>query len=364
MRKRLAAGVVFLLVGLAVPQAGESPSLQHALTTPPLEAYLESVRRQAGIPGLSAGLVQDGVLIWERGFGFQNVEARIPATPDTPYLVADLSQLFSSVLLLQCVEGRRLSLDDPAHLFGMAPPDSPATLRHFITHTVGDGLAPGSTFEYSPERYSQLTLAIEACVPQPYRKTLSHRLLERLAMRDSVPGRDLATPSEALQLLYDPADLERYAAVVERLATPYRLERRNRVARTELPSPPEGVNAAIGLISTVRDLARFVAALDTPLLLLEQETLDAMWSGGRTSLDATAAPTSLGWFVQTFAGQRVAWHFGQVPNAYSSLIIRLPDRKLTLILLANSDGLTAPYQLHHGDVTRSVFANVFLRLFS
>ena len=70
----------------------------------------------------------------------------------------------------------------------------------------------------------------------------------------------------------------------------------------------------------------------------------------------------LGWFVQYFRGERVVWHFGYVPNAYSSLILKLPDRKLTFILLANSDGLSAPFQLQAGDVTRSVFAALFLRL--
>jgi hypothetical protein len=35
---------------------------------------------------------------------------------------------------------------------------------------------------------------------------------------------------------------------------------------------------------------------------------------------------------------------------------------MTVILLANSDGLSAPFQLHLGDVTRSIYANLFLRL--
>jgi hypothetical protein len=75
-------------------------------------------------------------------------------------------------------------------------------------------------------------------------------------------------------------------------------------------------------------------------------------------------PTGLGWFVQTYRSQQVVWHFGHVPNAYSSLIIKLPAKRLTLILLANSDGLVAPYQLPLGDVTRSIFGNLFLRLFT
>ena len=62
-------------------------------------------------------------------------------------------------------------------------------------------------------------------------------------------------------------------------------------------------------------------------------------------------PVGLGWFVQPVEGQRVVWHFGVVPDAYSSLIVKIPDRDVTLILLANSDGLVAPYQLPLGDVT-------------
>jgi hypothetical protein len=70
----------------------------------------------------------------------------------------------------------------------------------------------------------------------------------------------------------------------------------------------------------------------------------------------------LGWFVQYYKGERVVWHFGNVPNAYSSLIVKLPTRKMTFILLANSDGLTAPYDLAQGDVTKSLFAALFLKL--
>ena len=73
-------------------------------------------------------------------------------------------------------------------------------------------------------------------------------------------------------------------------------------------------------------------------------------------------PTGLGWFVQTYRNERVVWRFGTVAGAYSSLVIKVPSRNVTLILLANSDGLVAPYDLAQGDLTRSVFANLFLRL--
>ena len=70
------------------------------LTSSPFESYLESLRVQTGIPGMSAALVQDGQIVWERGFGFQNQEARVRATPDTPYPIADMSQTIAAALLL------------------------------------------------------------------------------------------------------------------------------------------------------------------------------------------------------------------------------------------------------------------------
>jgi hypothetical protein len=66
--------------------------------------------------------------------------------------------------------------------------------------------------------------------------------------------------------------------------------------------------------------------------------------------------------VQSHRGERVVWHFGLIGNAYSSLVVKLPDRKLTFILLANSDGLSAPFELPSGNVTRSLFATLFLKL--
>ena len=297
-------------------------------------------------------------VVWERGFGFQNQEARIRATPDTPYVVGDLSQTIAAALLLQCVETRRLSLDEPVRRYGANVSDAGVTMRQLLSHT--SSVNANGAFRYDPERFAALTEVMTACAPQPYRKSVSHRILEHLAMRDSVPGRDLQNPNVVPEGLYDPAHLERYAKVLERLAIPYKVDKKGRATRTELPV--EGINAAVGLVSTARDLARFDAALDSTLLL--DETRAMAWTNAAgAGLSSSTAPTGLGWFVQTYRGERVVWHFGLIPNAYSSLIIKLPSRHMTVILLANSDGLNAPFNLQTGDVTRSVFANLILRLF-
>jgi len=359
LRTRLGAvAVALLLASAATPGQQQIPALSPAGFFPPLEAYLESLRQQAGIPGMSAAVVQNGEIVWERGFGFQNVASRVRATPDTPYLVGDLSETLASVLLLQCVEERRLDLDEPIRRYGVDSPDSGLTLRQILSHTSGE--AGSEVFTYSVERFAQLTPVMESCVPQPYRKSVEHRLLKRLAMKDSVPGTDLQDPELVLpEGLFDPADLDRYRRVLDRIAVPYKVDGHGRPERTELPLGP--MTTSGGLVTTVRDLARFDAAVDS-FLLLHDDTLALAWSPVTPRGGGPLLPTGLGWFVQTYRNERVVWHFGLVANAYSSLIVKLPARHFTFILLANSDGLSTPFQLSSGDVTRSIFATLFLRL--
>jgi CubicO group peptidase (beta-lactamase class C family) len=354
-RTLVALLAAILLVTTVVP-SGQQPSiLTPTGTIPVLERYLEALRQQSGIPGMSAAVVKDGVVVWEKGYGFQNVTSRLRATPDTPYQVGDISGTLAAVLLLQCVEQRRMDLDDPFERFGVTAPAPDATLRQVLSHAPPEG----GKFEYNPERFAQLTPVMEWCAPQPYRKSVAHRILNRLVMRDSVPGSDLQDPDlELPEGLFDPEDLDRYRRVLARVAVPYKVDSRGRAERTELV--PSGITAAGGLISTVRDLARLDAALDS-FEMLQPETIGAAWRP-TAEPDGTPSPMGLGWFVQFYRGQRVVWHFGNVPNAYSSLVLKLPERNLTFILLANSDGLSAPFQLQSGDVTRSLFATLFLRL--
>ena len=230
-------------------------------------------------------------------------------------------------------------------------------MRGLLSHAPAAGV--GQPFTYSPDRYDHLTALMERCAPQPYRKSVAHRVLNRLAMRDSVPGTDLADPALVLpEGLFEADEILRYRTVLQRMALPYKVTGRTRADRSEIPLVP--MSAAGGLVSTVRDLARLDKDLDLAVLL-QAETLAAAWT---PVPDRAGQPTpmGLGWFVQFYRGERVVWHFGQVPNAYSSLVLKLPAKGITFILLANSDGLSNPFQLHTGDVTRSLFATLFLKL--
>lgn len=338
---------------VATPGSGQGQGLLYSL----FERYLDSLRQQTGIPGLSAVIVRDGQIGWERGFGQQDAERNVAATPDTPYPIGGLTQIVSTVLLGACTEQGVLNIDEPVVRWAPDFPAPSATVRHVLAHASAG--APAGQFQYDEARFAALTTVAQSCTREHFRKAMAEDVLNRLGMADSVPGQDLASEQSPARELFERSRLDRYAAVLDRMALPYRVDRSGRATRNDQPA--NGLTAADGLVSTVRDLARFDRALDDGVLLLPQ-TLSVAWSPA--NFTGVPLPTGLGWFVQDYQGEKLIWHFSHIPDAYSALILKMPSRRLTLIMLANSDGLSTGANLEQGDVTSSPFVKIFLRLFA
>lgn len=361
---RIAASLVALSVAIGVSLCASSVNARAAQPAQaPLSAqlalferYLDALRQRAKIPGLSGAIVHRQQIIWEAGLGYQDVERRIAARPDTPYRIASLTKTFTSTLLMGCLDRRTVDLDAPISSYSSAIPEAAATVRHLLSHTSQS--PPGTTFTYDGNRFAALTAVVDDCAGQPFRQALATQILDRLAMRDSVPGQDLEIPTPAVAALFDAATLARYAAVIARLAKPYALDRRGRVVPAEYP--PRGISASAGLISTVRDLASYDAAIDRRILVSAESQQLAWTPYGNPS--GTKLPHALGWFSQPYGNTRLVWHYGYW-NQFSALYLKIPDRELTLILLANSGELSAPFPLGKGDVTKSSFARTFLQMF-
>ncbi len=127
-------------------------------------------------------------------------------------------------------------------------------------------------------------------------------------------------------------------------------------------SYPVKLSSSAGMISTVIDLAKFDVAMDQNLIV--SEATKVLMFTPNISNSGKPLPYGLGWFVQNHKGKKLVWHYGWAPKAYSSLILKVPEEEVTLILLANSDGASAPFRLGAGDVLRSPFAVAFLNLFT
>ncbi|HSE37860.1 MAG TPA: serine hydrolase domain-containing protein, partial [Blastocatellia bacterium] len=78
-----------------------------------LEQRLDSIRQQLKIPGMSCAIVKDQKVVWAKGFGYADVENKIPATEHTSYHLASLTKTFASTILMQLVQEGKVKLDDP-----------------------------------------------------------------------------------------------------------------------------------------------------------------------------------------------------------------------------------------------------------
>ena len=232
---RLSLPVLTLAVLLLVraPLQAQNPVLDR------FGDFVDALRVQARIPGLAASIVGPDDVLWEQAFGRQDIERSLATRTDTPFHLDGLTQVFTATLVLRCVEEGRLSLDDRIGQFKPDSPEANATIRQILTHT--SGVSDGLVFAYRPERLEPLARAIRACTDDSFRETLAN-LLDRLAMIDSVPGPDIVHPELLTEGIPSPSAVERYRGVLERLATPYTVDRNGRAS----PSQYSGDNADAG----------------------------------------------------------------------------------------------------------------------
>ncbi|HEX8692110.1 MAG TPA: serine hydrolase domain-containing protein [Longimicrobium sp.] len=332
----------------------------------PLAAFaaeLDSLRRAHRIPGLSVAVVRDGRVVLARGFGWADVEARVPATEDTPYDIASVTKPVSAVVALRLAERGALDLDRPLTSYGgwtgfcadvrregprvffsdFRCDTEPLTLRHLLSMTANG--AAGERFFYNPVAYSWASRPMMEATGRPFSELVAEEVFAPAGMARS------ARVHRGLPLRAD---------LAAALAKPYHADSADAFVRSPGP-PPQGDGAAGGVVSTVLDLARFDLALDEGRLLSDASKA-AMWRPGR-SRSGAALPYGIGWFVQEVDGRRVVWHSGWWERAYSALYLKLPDERLTLILLANGEGLWWGNPLDAAEVERSPFAAAFLRRF-
>lgn len=326
-------------------------------------AELETLRIDAGIPGLSVAVLEDQQLLLAAGLGFADLAGGVPATADTPYDIASVTKPLSAVLAMRLVEHGELDLDRPIAeysdwadfcagfsrqptIFARELRCEPAThtLRHMLSHTVGG--TPGTRFSYNPIVYSWASRPIMAATGTPFSTLFAREILDPTGMEDSARRhRDLPLPD----------------TLAARLAIPHRLNEAGAIERSP-PRSAQGDGAAGGIISTVLDLARFDAAFDHGELLSTASRAE-MTTPTRAN-DGSPRPYGLGFYVQDFEGQRLLWHSGWWEEAYSALYLKVPERNLTLILLANSEGIWWGNPLDEARVEDSPFARAFLRTFA
>jgi CubicO group peptidase (beta-lactamase class C family) len=307
-------------------------------------------------------ILRDTMVLAARGLGLADIEQAVPVTPETPFNIASVAKPIAAVVALRLVERGLLDLDRPMQSFrgfrefcadvrgaggiffaDYACEDPALTLRHVLSMTANG--RPGTRFYYNPPSYSWASRPMAEVAEATFSDLTASLVFAPAGMtRSARLHRRLPLPP----------------ALAAALARPYHLDSLGRIGPSPAPAL-QGDGAAGGVIASAMDLARFDIALAQGRLL-SPASLRAMWTPGRTPA-GQLLPYGLGWFVAAPQGETLVWHTGLWEGAYSALYLKVPARHLTLILLANSDGLRWEARLDEATVERSPFAQAFLAAF-
>ncbi len=309
------------------------------------ERDLGHICEQLQIPGAVAGIVSNGQLVWSHVYdqAFQGRVADRPyASLESLFPIASVSKTMAAAIVMQLVNEGHLRLDDPITKYHpeLQLPNT-VTLERLLSHTSED--VPGEEFLYSGARYGLLTGAIERVTQKPYAQVLEERIFQPLEMHETLAGRDTDQGPIA-------------DALRARIAPPFEFDPQTRTAiPAEAPAPR--VTTATGVITTLGDLAKYAEALDGDRLVSARDK-QLMFTPAHSTRGETL-PYGLGWFVEDYLGEHLVWHYGLV-SGYSSLLVRVPERGLTLIVLADSGAMSDEPRLFDGDLARSPAALAFL----
>ncbi|MBC7894944.1 MAG: beta-lactamase family protein [Cytophagaceae bacterium] len=301
---------------------------------------LNRLRVSGHIESISALIAKDQSVTWSASLGAATV------TDTTVFHLASLTKPFASTVILQLVDEGKVSLDDPVSNYGIVLTSSGTVrVRHLMSHT-SEGV-PGSRYAYNGDRFSLLDSVIRRAAGKPFAAAVQERIIVPLGLTHTA-----ATPQSAA-FAESGLDKSKYLANV---APGYTWTNGAFVPTAYQTS----FSTAAGLTASARDYAAFSMALDRGAFLTPATKMLA-WTPA-TSPSGQVFPYGLGWFVTDYKGVRIIWHYGYW-TASSTLILKVPSQNLTFVLLANTDGLSAPYPLASGRLDASPWARAFLETF-
>ena len=333
-----------------------------------LAQYLERARREFNVPGLAVGIVKNGQIIFERGFGERNLQDHRPVSARTLFCIASNAKSVTATALEILADEGKLHLEDRVvdHLpwFRMGDPyvTHEMRIRDLLAHRSGLGshagdllfvtpstyttrevverlrdvpLASGfrATFAYENLMYAVAALVIEQASGESYADFIRGHIFTPVGMSDSH---------------IDATELE----PTDDVATPYALREGKLTALP--PLVWKNNPGAAGIYSTVHDMTRWAEAQLAASVtgaqhpLLSPASQQRMWSI-ITPIDIDPAPIpelqavqpnflgyAEGWYVCDYGGQRLVWHTGEFPGMFSQVTL-VPALGLGIVVLVNQE---------------------------
>ncbi|MGB9650442.1 MAG: serine hydrolase domain-containing protein [Candidatus Cybelea sp.] len=346
------SGAVFATVLLAGVLTQTPPLIARGQTAPtlPPASSAEIDRLALGevhdgrTPGIAVGVVQDGRLVYARGFGFATVTPHVSMTPDTEFYAGGLTTEFTAAAVLLLAQDGKLKLDDPVSKYvpGFKLGEN-ITISQLLTQTSGLPIypAPGT----SPDLTRSLDLnkvlsSVDKMKPaarpgsvytnNPLNYLLAGTIVERAS---GVPLSDYLEQHIFIPLVMNHTFLAGDSGISPTRATGYTRSR----GRFEVaPSwDPSWLNGDAGLVTTINDLAKWDVEMP---VLLRVDSVRSLFTPG-----TNAGPTEygMGWVVDRRGGRDFYWSNGEI-SGYRAMNALLPDQHVSVIVLSNADALHGP----------------------
>ena len=353
-----------------------------------MEAFMDDLFTQQmeeyNIPGAAVSVVKDGVLFFTNGYGYADLENKIPVDAEqTVFAIGSVGKLFTWTAVMQLVEQGKLDLEADVNTYlDFRIPDTypgPITLKHLMTHTAGfedqwfeyfawdaDGVKPvgewlashiparvrptGEVAAYSNYGAMLAGYIVARVSGQPYEQYVQEHIFDPLGMAQSTMQRPLPPglrEHESLGYWYSDGV---YQAVPEQ------------------PDDYMGQTAmgpAGGHLSSVTDMARFMIAhlqggfygdASTEMRILEETTARQMQATLYTP-DPRILGTAYGFFDFSDNGQRTFGHSGGTIG-FATLLLLLPDQNLGVFVVYTNEGV-GPLTTQHFGFQRAFFDHYY-----
>ena len=206
------------------PNPQEVPSVTRAAPLPKWADAVEQGRQivragliEQNLPGLSVAVGVGSDIVWAEGFGWADLENRVPVSPEMRFRIGTASTALTSAAVGLLLEQGRLNLDDEIQTYVPAFPKKqwPVTLRQLMGHLAGvrndggdegpllsarcerpvEGLQhfaersllfePGTQYRYSSYGWILVSAAVEAAAHEPFLTFMRKQIYAPLGMDDT-----------------------------------------------------------------------------------------------------------------------------------------------------------------------------------
>lgn len=320
-----------------------------------LDAYIARAVKAFDQPGLAVGIVQNGNLVWSKGYGKLDLAKADPVTPNSIFYCASISKAFTACAIGLLVDEGKLDWSDPVrkHLPEFSTPDAAVTeafmIKDLLCHRSGWITFDGDLLWYGTNYSPKEILARHANEPfsHAFRDEFGYSNLMFIAAAQVVERvSGMSWDRFITTRIFQPLGMDRSRVETADLASLTDVALPH-VRKGQDPSAPQksmpyqalqGADGACGVMSTLTDLAKW----------------DAMWANegqvnGKPFLsnDSYSFITDvhlamggegagLGWFIEQNHGAEVITHSGGMPGFILNHAV-VPEKDLAVIALGNGE---------------------------